>query len=227
MGSKKNKRKDNLNWISKLIDLLIVIIGITIAFQLNNLRESNKSVAKEKEYIKSFYDESKDNESYLSSALNFSISNKNDIDTLKQILLSGRYYDKRIKVLTASMLGMENFNPSITTMENITASGEFELLKDIELRKRIINTYDFYNTTLELENLLTDYVNKYVTPVWFNHIRLSNMSYIDSTFIQGPLFENVVFGYEVLLNQQIKGYQENLERVKHLNKILAIANEEQ
>jgi len=40
---KKTKKKLKIDWNSKLIDLLIVIIGITIAFQLNNLNESNKS----------------------------------------------------------------------------------------------------------------------------------------------------------------------------------------
>ncbi|SDC65353.1 DUF6090 family protein [Williamwhitmania taraxaci] len=221
---KKVKKKLSIDWKSKSIDLLIVIIGITTAFQLNNLNESNKSKAHEKDYLKSFYVENRDNEANLIAALKFSESNKNDIDTLKYILLSKNYADKRIKILTASMMGVANYTPSITTMENVTASGEFELIEDIELRKQIILTYNTYNVTLKLESLLSDYINKYVTPFLFENIRFSNLSPINSTFIKDPLFENIVIGYEVLLTQQIKGYQDNLEKIKLLNNKLTTAN---
>ena len=68
---KKIKWKLDIDWKSKLIDLLIVITGITIAFQLNNLNESNKSKTQERDYLKSFYEENRDNESSLSLALEF------------------------------------------------------------------------------------------------------------------------------------------------------------
>ena len=160
------------------------------------------------------------NETSLISALEFTESNKKGIDTLKQLLLSKKYTDKRVKTLTANMLRMENFNPSITTMENIIASGEFELINDIELRKQIISIYNTYDTTLILENVLSDYINKYLTPFVFENIRFSDFSSIHTDFIQKPLFENIVFGYDILLSQQINGYQNNLEELKLLNENL-------
>jgi len=217
---KKIKLNLNIDWQSKIIDLLIVIVGITVAFKLNTWNESIRADQEVKDYIESFYEENIANKANLVSALEFSVSNKKDIDTLKQILLSKSYTDKRIKALTASMMGLASFSPSITTMENITASGEFELIKDIELRKRIISTYNTYNTTIKLESLLSDYVNKYVTPFFFDNVRFSDFSSIDSDFIKETLFENIVFGYEVLLNQQIRGYQDNLEKIKLLNENL-------
>jgi len=221
---KKIKLNLNIDWKSKLVDLLIVIIGITIAFKLNTWNESIKTKAEAKDYIESFYEENITNKTNLSSALEFSESTKKDIDTLKQILLSKNYGDQRIKILTASMMALANYSPSITTMENITASGEFKLIKDIELRKQIIKTYNSYNVTLKLEDLLSDYVNKYVTPFYFENIRFSDFSSISSDFIKEPLFENIVFGYEVLLRQQIKGYQDNLEEIRMLNEKLTNAN---
>lgn len=217
---RKIKINFNVDWKSKVIDLLIVIIGITIAFKLNTWNESITTNIDTKEYLQSFYEENISNETSLSAALKFSESNKNDIDTLKQILLSKKYDDTRIKLLTASMMGLANFSPAITTMENITASGEFKLIKDIELRKQLIDTYNSFNVTLKLEGLLADYVNTYVTPYFIENVRFSNFSSIQSNFIKEPLFENIVFGYEILLSQQIKGYQESLEEIKLLKKKL-------
>ena len=214
---KKIKLNFNIDWKSKIIDLVIVIVGITIAFQLNNWNESKSTESEVKNYMESFYVENNSNSSKLVSALEFANSNKRDIDTLIHILISKNYEDRRVKILTASMMGLADFNPSITTMENITASGEFDLIKDIELRKRLINTYNSYNTTLKLEKLLADYVNTYLTPFFFENVRFSDFSSINSNFIEKPLFENIVFGYEILLKQQIEGYKDNLEKIRLLN----------
>ncbi len=220
---KKIKWKLDINWKSKFIDLLIVIIGITIAFQLNNLNESNKSDTKEKDYLKSFYKENRDNEANLSSALEFSITKKNDIDILKQILLSKNYEDDRIKNLLASMMAMSNFHPSLTTMENITASGEFELIS-VEFRKNLIDTYNSYSNTTQLEDVLSDYVNQYITPFFFENIRFSDFTPLVEGFIKKVHFENLVLGYDALLNQKITGYQESLKKVNQLNQLLTDAD---
>lgn len=213
-----------IDWKSKIIDLLIVIIGITIAFKLNNWNESIKTNIETIEYIGSFYDEANVNHEDLIAALEFSESNKRDIDTLKTFLLSKSYSDKRIKSLIASMMGMANYNPSTTTMQNISASGEFDLIKDIELRKNLINTYNAYKTTAMLETLVSNYLNQYMTPFLFENVRFSDFSSIHNDFIKDPLFENIVFGYDVLLNQLISGYKENLEKQNLLNEKLTSAN---
>lgn len=223
---KKIKWKLDIDWKSKLIDLLIVIIGITIAFQLNNFNESNKKNAQERDYLKSFFEENRANELALSSALEFALKTKNDIDTLKQVLLSKNYEDERIKNLSASMMALSDFNPSLVTMESITESGEFKLISDLEYREKLIDTYNSYQTTSQLESILSDYVNEYVTPFFFRHIRFVDFTSLHDNFKESPEFENIVFGYDALLTQKLKGYEENLEKVKGLNQLLTTANKE-
>ena len=212
------------DWKSKLIDLLIVIIGISIAFKLNNWNELRKTEREKMEYLESFYNENIVNRENLLSALKFSKSTKEDIDTLKQILISGNFSDERIKSLISSMMSMADFSPSTTTMENIIASGEFDLINDIDLRKNIINTYNAYKTTDKFESLLTDYVNEYVTPFFMENFRFSNFSIVNSDLYTDPLFENIVFGYEALLIQQISGYERNLKKQDVLIEKLTTTN---
>lgn len=217
-----NSRKLNskIDWSSKIIDFLIVIVGITIAFQLNNWNESRKSDLKERNYIESFHNENAANEASLIHALNFSVTNKSNIDTLIQIIQSKNYTDKRINTLLPSMLQISNYNLSTTTMENIKASGEFELINDINLRKEIIDIYKTHNTTLKFEGLLLDHINNYVIPFYFENIRFADSGPLDENLINTPLFENIVFGYNVLLNQQIEGYRDNLGKIKSLTEKL-------
>lgn len=219
---KKNKLKLNIDWKYIIVELLIVIIGISIAFKLNTWNESKKRDLEVKDYILSFKEENLSNESNLILALEFSISGKNNVDTLKQILISQKYNDSRIINLTASMMGLASFIPSEITMDNIKASGDFDLIKDNKLRKKLINTYKSYGTSLMLEGLLSDYLNTYLTPFFMENVRFSDFSSLNNSFIENPKFENIVFGYEVLLSQQIKGYQDNLEKVKQLNEYFRI-----
>ncbi len=221
---RKLKLNFKIDWRSKFIDFLIVIIGISVAFKLNNWNESIKTDIESKEYIESFYQENKENEESLVVAIEFSESNKKDIDTLKAILLSKNYSDKRIKSLIASMMGIANYSPSTITMQNISASGEFDLIKDIELRKNLISTYNTYKTITTLETLVFNYINQYVTPFFFENIRFSDFSSLHSDFAKNPVFENIVFGYDVLLNQLISGYKKNLEELNLLNEKLTTAN---
>lgn len=217
---KKIKFSWKIDWKSKLIDLLIVIIGISIAFKLNTWNETINKNNEAQEYLESFYSENKINSENLNQALNYTEKNKNDIDTLKYLLVSKNYDDNRIKQLIASMMMITDFSPTITTMENITASGEFDLIKDLELREIIIDTYKTYSSTLKLEKILTDYVNEYATPYFMKNIRFQDFSSINNDFKQDPFLENIVLGYDVLLNQQINGYKKNLERIKKLDKML-------
>ena len=220
---KKKNVRSKIDWKSKFIDLLIVIVGISIAFKLNNWNESIKSEARTKDYIQAFYDETLANQENLTAAVNYAEANKSNIDTLKNILLLKNYDDERIMGYAAGMMGLAQFKPITITMDNITASGEFDLIKDVELRKQLISTYESYNTTQSLEGLLLAYVDKYPTPYFFENIKFSDFSSLGPDFIQDPIFENIVFGYQVLLGQQIKGYQDGLEKINLLQEKLSAA----
>ena len=210
------KKKFKIDWKSKFIDLLLVIVGISLAFKLNTWNESNKANREIQEYILSFNEESLDNKATLNNALEYSLSIKKDLDSLKLILLAKEYDNPDIKDYTASLMGLSNFIPVTATMENITASGEFGLIKDAELKKGLIDTYSSYKSTIKVDGLLLEYVDKYLIPYFFENIRFSDFSEIKGDFFKNPKFENIVFGYDVLLNQQIKSYSGALEEINNL-----------
>jgi hypothetical protein len=122
------------------------------------------------------------------------------------------------------MMALADFSPVTTTMENITASGEFDLITDVDLRKMIISVYNSFNTTLKLEKLIADYVDEYLTPFLINNLRFRDFSPLNNDFIGSSVFENIVYGYEALLQQQISGYEKNLSKLQLLNKKLTITD---
>ena len=212
----KKKIDINIDWKSKIIDLLIVIMGISIAFKLNTWNESNKANREIEDYLLSFQEESTNNKATLSAALEYSISIKKDLDSLKILLIKEDYGHKNIKTYVSSLMGLSNFMPVTTTMDNITASGQFGLIKNAELKKRLIDTYKIYKSTIKMDDILMDYVDKYLTPYFFENVRFRDFSSIKGDFINNPEFENIVFGYEVLLNQQIQHYENAMGEIDAL-----------
>ncbi len=103
-------------------------------------------------------------------------------------------------------------------MENIIAYGEFDFIKNVELRKSIMDTYNSYETISKLEENCSNYVNEYITPYFFDNIRFSNYSPVNPDLVSRSHFENIVFGYQVLLQQKINDYEVHLSRMKHPDK---------
>jgi hypothetical protein len=56
------------------------------------------------------------------------------------------------------------------------------------------------------------------------HIWFSDFKSLHDNFIEIPEFENIIIGYDALLTQKLKGYEENLEKLKGLNQLLTTAN---
>ena len=210
------RKKFIINWKSKFIDLLIVIVGISVAFKLNTWNENNKTNKEIADYLLNFKEESLTNKATLSNALEYSESVKEGLDSIKILLFEKDYDNKNIKNYTSRLMGLSNFIPVTTTMDNITASGQFGLIKDDELKKRLIKTYSTYRSSLKVDEILMDYVDKYLTPYFFENVRFSDFSSIKEDFIKNPKFENIVIGYEIMLNQQINHYKNAIEEIDKL-----------
>ena len=88
----------------------------------------------------------------------------------------------------------------------------------------LISTYNSYQTTSQLESILSDYVNQYVTPFFFKNVRFSDFTSLKDNFIKKPEFENIVIGYDALLTQKLKGYEVNIEKLQKLNQLLTTVN---
>lgn len=210
----------NINWRDKILDLIIVIIGISVAFQLNNWNDAvNKSETAD-QYIANFGEENSTNIDELSAALEQSSATYVHIDSLQKILDRNDLSDDRIPGLMASIMMMSEFRAHTSTMENIIASGDFHVIENGELRKQLVATYGSYKVTAKLEMLTSDYVNSYLVPFLFDHLRLRDLTLMELSESSKIKFENIIIGYQVLLNQQISGYETARARQKLLGDML-------
>ncbi len=212
---------DHLDWKSKLIDLLIVIIGITLAFRLNSWSESKKQHTLIENYVTSFNLENQSNIEDLEQVLKLSVSQLSIMDTLTLLMRKEIYSDGRLKLMTPSLLKSVKYRPSTITMENVKESGDFELIKGYQLRRKIITAYESLDNLKEQESVLNDYVRDLVRPYFFEKIRYRDFYPVDDVnFVKDHRFENMIIGYGILIKTQMEAYTDTMSKLQDLRKEL-------
>ncbi|UII20903.1 hypothetical protein [Fulvivirga ligni] len=215
------KHKSTIDWKSKLLDLLIVIIGITIAFKLNTWNESIKENSELKNYLQSFKEENDENIDNLASIIEICKNKKQDIDSGRVVLTSDtKLANADIYGLSKNLMTFAQFYPNNTTMENIKASGQFELLQKVDIRNQIISTYAAFDNAVAMEKLLLDYSTDFVTPFFFDNFNFFEKNKSNTEALRNFKFINLYMGYIMLLDQQIRGYETSLRQAQELDQKL-------
>ncbi|MCK8521639.1 hypothetical protein M0D21_08665 [Aquimarina sp. D1M17] len=197
----------NIEWRSKIVDLFIVIIGITLAFRLNAWSESKKQDDLLSTYLTSFDNENASNIMSLNEVLAASHEQLAKVDTLQHIMRIGNYADQRLSRWSPSLLNAINYKPTLITLESIKESGDFELIKNYELKRKIITAYESLVHLKEQELVLNDYVKNITRPYFFEKIRYRDFYPVDDEgLIRDHRFENIIIGYGLIMRNQIQGY---------------------
>ena len=131
-------------------EIILVVIGILIALQINNWNENRKNKVTEADYYCRILDDLELNEKLIDE--NYELTT-NRIKLTKELIkdLNNIPNDRSIILnkFTAA-LRHDVSVPSNITFEDLTSSGQLKLLTDIKLKNRLIEHSTFLNNILNL-----------------------------------------------------------------------------
>lgn len=166
---KKGKKK---NLYKYLIEILIITVGVLIAFSLTNWGESIKEGKREKEIIAQIYFELNDN----------LIDLKNDFEIHKNALKSQLRVQKFIDSNSNNsdsllmdfywMTKEEYIFPNTSAFENLKSSG-MSIIKNDSLRDLITLVYNNYFPRISKGNNFHPDINKYLTPYFKKNFKVN------------------------------------------------------
>lgn len=218
------KFKLKIDWKYIIIEIIIVTVGITIAFQLNNWNESRKAKSREAYFINSFYDENRENLENIEALITNSETVLKEVDTLVNILIKDEYTDLRVKEKTQSLFTMYGFAPNTLTFENLQSSYGFELIQDIQLREKILKTYKKFSECKLSNESVNNYIASNVHPFILNNINFRPSVPLDLNQKEKLAFYNIVAGYYFAWSSMLKDYEEVKVEIKLLDGYLTTAN---
>lgn len=156
------QNKFNQYLLYALGEIVLVVIGILIALQINNWNENKKEAEKELAFLKEIHLDFKSNKAQLDSIIEFNKINYHAGLRLQEIL---KQFDAENPKVTdanrnfADSIGYYNnlvwrnksFNPKNGTVEALLSSSSFDLITNDTLRRNLIGWKDVLGDYLEEE----------------------------------------------------------------------------
>ncbi|GGG44935.1 hypothetical protein GCM10011414_13140 [Croceivirga lutea] len=143
-------------------EIILVVIGILIALQINNWNEKQKDIEKEQQILLSLREEFKQNIQELEFDHALNEGSVNAIVTLMNFDHTNAFNTKTIDSLIGQMYNYATFDPRLGVMNDIISSGNLELIRDAKLK------YALNQWTGELDDYKEDIIVR--REYWVNNL---------------------------------------------------------
>lgn len=195
-------------------EILLVVIGILIALQINNWNESNNDIKQERVYLKNLKEDLNGIiEAYKTANLVENIALQHSKDILKHYELNDGFYNMdsifpKLNDLTVRW----NVTPSPTTLVEMINSGQTKLIRNTNLRKELIAFNEQLNLwSANTVNNNTNLVDNMIAPEIF---KLGTYGSVGLSDKMKTIFET--YTYEKLISTNDESL--NTVSIEELNK---------
>lgn len=221
MGMKKFQMK-NYNWGKLGLELLVVFLGVSSGFILNNWREESQQLELEQKYITGFIADVEDTIDELSKL------NKND--SLWMLAANRNISDLRARTLSKDsadallkrIIQINKIEIKKGTYEDIINSGNLNLIRNFDLKGEIVDYALAVQGVTFVDDYFHQFFNAYVMTFVFKEFDVINGKIIDEKIYNTVAFSNIFGGYYSMVLQRNSAYkdllQKSLEFRKHLLK---------
>ena len=199
-----------INLFDHLISLLVVILGISIAFYLEGYREGKAKKKQESLYVNALIEDMKVDMELLDTLL---IVNRQTEEALIQLSSAsiGNPISKDQSVTNMVLRIQYNppFLPQRSTYESLKASGKMDLISDFELRNELVELYEQgYLGIEEYDDVIDEHIRDFIRPYYVDNVRYKDKDTIDESFITSFEFRNRIFTYRYLFISKNSFYEE-------------------
>ena len=207
----------NYNWGKLGLELLVVFLGMTAGFLLNNWQEKEREEIVEQKYIKSFVKDVDDTITQLTKLIEgdsiwFVQAKSTFVAFQKKSLLPDSASGVVEKIMYFNKMELRS-----GTYEDITNSGNLNLIKNFELKTKIVN----YNLSVKgvefIDNHFYSYFNDVAVPFIFAEYNVMTEEFKDPNIYKSMQFSNVFAGYYSYVGQRYTAYKGLLDE-SHLFK---------
>lgn len=208
---------NKINWLDHIANLLVVILGISIAFYLESYKEEKASEKQEAQYVESLI---KDLETDLDALDTLKSLNKMMSKALIRLsnAATGGSYDQ--DSLGGYMLILQYnppLSPQTTTYESLKSSGKMDLISDFDLRNSVIELYEqYYRGTRQYDEAIDLNLRDFFKPFFFKNVVFENRFRVDDKFLSETEFRNIIFAYRFLFLSKTEFYNTVSEKLEEI-----------
>ena len=219
-------KRTKINWFYYLLELLVVFIGVTAGFLLNNWREENSNSKLEQKYLNGFYADLISDKDDLDSLI---YRTKGKTDKLMKVLKESEYDNNSLSREMANeiieqILYLEWFTLADDTYDDIINSGNLNIISDYRVKETISSYYSLLHEVKNVEQFYLNHMNDYGFPIIYKNYHILKREFIDDKCYKSLEFTNMYLGIISFYQQNTKIYEQalenNLELTDELKKVL-------
>lgn len=208
------------NWGKLGLELLVVFLGVSSGFLLNNWRERQQEQQLEQKYISGFIEDVNDNIDQLQGLaasdsvwLNHAKINVIAINENSLTLDSAEAMVKKIVIIN-------KMEPHEGTYEDMTNSGNLSIIQNFELKSKIVDYQIAIKGVRFVDDYFYKYFNDFVMPFVVSNFNVLSGHFEDENAYKNLEFTNAFVGYFSMVQQRQTVYKDLLVKSKDLNESL-------
>ena len=183
------KKRSKRLWFKYLIELFIVIIGISIAFWLNNLATATNNQKQRATYLTDIANDLRTD----SISLSFNI--KNNIRKRKILLKSLELIENTAPIdsLLPYVLEIGNydfFKPDNFTLTSLLQSGDFKLIDAPETKRELLRLLKIYEFIENSQNNFLEALDENYFPMLISKVDMTSMKVTNAQFFYETEIKN-------------------------------------
>lgn len=184
-----------------LIEILVVFIGILLAFTLENYRNNMENSEKKDLFFTQIQNEIYENRDSLKSVINALSSDMEVAIDARTALLNKDFTHKSLNKSIEVMLSKPYFNPSDQAYFTMINSNGFILFEDIRFKSKLSEIYKSYEDLKLFETMFDKYSSDYFVKYNMNHYNFVTNSPTENNYFTNLEFGNNLMSYLALISQ--------------------------
>lgn len=214
----------NANWWDHLINLVVVFLGVTIAFQMGNWKENRVQKQLEKDFCTNMIADLESDMNGLKMGRDTIPKLMLAFDHILQTSYTQNFKDTSLINSVYLLYHQMYFLPQPVTYTSYLNSGRLDIIKNPELKREITKYYEIYLGFVErMEKGAENYRSTQFLPYVMKNVRYSSQSSLaDYEFLEDPYFVNLLIGRKHIEQGKLYAFEMALEHAKELKKALEI-----
>jgi len=204
-------------------EILLVMIGISLAFQLNNWNDNRIKENTEISYYQNIKGQIEDDKSLIEEQVAYNNHYLVQFKYANEILeANDRSKIDTLGLITRNLTQYSDFDRKGNIYETLVNSGEIKLLKNLIIVNRIRVLEEKYNYVNRMENIHYDAMMKYVIQAVTPVLKFSDASVQKPDLLYTYEFQNLVLSLIQIMTEKGGVYNEALDEIDNITNLINI-----
>lgn len=210
-------------WASIISELLVVILGITIAFWIEETATNAKQRAEEERHLRGIADDLENDARFFNEYSGYNEQTLHFLQRLNRLIAKQQKSDS-LNWLLLRAGWISNHKPRNISYQSLKSSGSLDKITNFALRKEIVYHYEQkMEDVYFLNELHNKHLNDYITPVQITYSDFTSTTMADPIIYKSREITNAFAGLEGQIRNKIDAYHEARIEVDSL--LIKINNE--